>query len=121
MANANPAISLTNATAAGAGTAVDLAGAATGVALPTAIAMVVTVTGFTTSWDKVSAPAVASVGLEVSLDNINWVRLGAVQCNGNGQFSLARSFPSRYAHAVLDTLDARISAITVNAWVAGGQ
>jgi hypothetical protein len=93
----------------------------TGVAIPTTIGMVVSVTGMAASWDRVSAPAVAQVGLELSLDGTNFVRRGVVQANGNGQFSVVTSFPCRYARGTLDTLDARISAITVNAWVAGGQ
>jgi hypothetical protein len=121
VANANPAVSLNAVTSAGAGTSVDLAGAATGVAIPTSISMVVTVTGYTASWDKVSAPPFAQIGLEVSLDSTNWVRLGALQASGNGQSSLVKSFPARYARGNLDQLDTRISAITVTAWVAGGQ
>jgi hypothetical protein len=121
MANANPGQSLTNQTTAANGTGVDLAGAATGVAVPTTIGMVVTVSGMTAGADARVAPAVAQVGLEVSLDNASWVRLGVVQCPGNGVFSLVRSFPSRYARGVLDTLDQRISGLSVNAWVAGGQ
>jgi hypothetical protein len=121
VANVNPGVSLSSATSAGPGTAVDLAGAATGVAIPTVISMVVTVSSMASSWDKVSAPPFASVGLEVSLDGTNFVRIGAVQANGNGEFSLVKSFPARYARANLDTLDQRISALSVTGWVAGGQ
>jgi hypothetical protein len=121
MAQANPAQSITSAIAAGAGTAADLTGAATGVTVPTTISMVVSISGWTAAWDKVSAPPYAVIGLEVSLDSSSWVRIGSVQCSGNGVFSTVKAFPSRYARGVLDTLDGRISAITVNAWVAGGQ
>jgi hypothetical protein len=120
VANANPAQSLANVTAAGAGTAVDLAGAATGVSIPSVISMVVSVSSMTSSWDKVSAPAYVTVGLEVSLDGTNYVRIGAVQCNANGQFSVVKQFPARYARGSVDTLDPRISTVAINGWVAGG-
>jgi hypothetical protein len=112
---------MSSQTSAGPGTAIDLAGAATGVAVPTTIGMVATITGMAAGWDKVSAPPYAIVGLEVSLDNLSWVRIGSVQANGNGVFSTVKAFPARYARGVLDTLDPRISAVTVSAWVAGGQ
>jgi hypothetical protein len=124
----NPGQSLTNQTTAAAGTSVDFMGENTGAVAtvqpgcPTTIAAVVTVTGWASSYNAALAVAYpyVSVGLEVSLDGTNWIRIASCQVTGNGQFKASGSFPCRFARATLDALDSRVSAITVNAWVAGG-
>lgn len=126
MANVNPGKSLNAATAAGAGASIDLSGAATGAAIPSVISLVVTCATFTTSYDasSVAAHAYATVGLEVSQDGTNWVRVGSVSVgavtSGNRAQGTTASFPAEFARAVLDALDSRISSISVTAWVAGG-
>lgn len=128
MAQANPGQSLTNQTTAAAGTAVDFMGGSAGSTTvpymtPTTISAVVTVTGWASSYNAALAVAYpyVSVGLEVSLDGTNWIRIASCQVTGNGQFKTSGSFPCRYARATLDALDSRVSAITVNALVAAGQ
>jgi hypothetical protein len=122
MTQANPGVAMSNVTTAGAQTGVDLTGGTTAMAA-VAVSLIVTVTNWAASYDssQVVAPPLATVGLEVSLDNTNYVRIGVCSVSGNGQFRATGSFPCRYARAVLDTLDSRISAVTFNASVAGAS
>lgn len=124
MAQANPGQTLSGITASGAGSTVDLTGASTAVAVPTTMSMVVTVTNFASSYNAAvnAAYPYLNIGLEVSLDGTNWVRLTACQAGANGQYKAAASgFPARYARANVDSFDTRITGVTLNAYVAGGQ
>lgn len=123
MAQANPGESLAGVTTAGAGTAIQLATNVTPFALPTMISMVVTVASWAINYNlqAIAAYPYASVGLEVSMDSSNWVRIGVCQPNGNGQFKVAAAFPCLYARATLDALDTRITGGSFTAWVAGGS
>ena len=119
MEQANPGQTLSSATAAGAGTAIQLGGSNV---CPTTVSMVVTVSGFASTYNlqAVMAYPYVNVGLEVSLDNSNWVRIANCQLTGNGSFKAMGTFPCLYARANVDTLDSRVTAITMNAYVAGG-
>lgn len=123
MAQANPGQTLNGATAAGAGTGIDFLGASSGVAVPTAVSMVVVVTSWSSSYNsaQVASYPYVTAGLEVSLDGTSYTRISSCLIGGNGVFRGIASFPCRYARVTIDTLDSRISAVTFNAWVAGGQ
>lgn len=128
MANVNPGQSLTSATSAGAGTAIDMMGAATGVAGIGRTGLHVEVSGYAATSqvaDVVASNPHFTVGLEVSMDNSNWSRIAVVNGNGNTPANTALTaqgvFLCRYARATLDALDTRITAITVNAWVTGSS
>lgn len=117
MAQANPGVTLSAVTAAGAGTAVDMMGAATGVAGLKNVSVVAVVSGWAVAAN--TAPT-ANLGLEVSLDNTTWVRLADITLSGNGTYwGQENNFPFRYARATLDALSANITGITLTATVAG--
>jgi hypothetical protein len=114
----NPGATLSSADSAGAGSSVQLGGSNV---LPHVISMVVTVTDWEASYDleTVAAYPYVNVGLEVSLDGSNWVRIANCQVNGNGVFKAVGTFPCEYARANVDELDSRVTAVTLNAYVAG--
>lgn len=121
MAITSPGQTLNNATAAGAGTAVDITGG-TAALCPNTISMIVAVTNWTETYNAAvnSGHAAVVVGLEVSMDGTAYVRVGSVAVTGNGNYRCSSPFPARFARATVDTLDSRVS-LTLNAYVAGGQ
>ncbi len=123
MTAANPAMSLDAVSSAQDGSGMDLTGTTAG-PLPTTMFLTATVTGWADTYNlqEVAAFPYANVGLEVSRDNSNFVRVANVLVNGDGQYkSVPVQAPARYARAVLDALHTRITALTLTAWVAGGS
>ncbi len=120
MANANPGVTLNGVSAAGAGSAIDMMGAATGVAGIRRISLIgsASTLSVAAAVASVGIPFIA-IGLEVSLDNSVWVRIAVAQVANTGPFMVSGECPCRYARAVIDPLDSRISSISVTASVCG--
>jgi len=57
--------------------------------------------------------------LQASADNSSWWPVGSIAAEGNGTYAVVAQFPCRYARAVVGALDARVTAVTLNAFVTG--
>lgn len=82
---------------------------------------VVTVTGYASSSnipDVVPTPPFAIVQLQVSQDGTTFIPIAAVSVNANGTYKLGPiSYPARYVRAAVVSIDARITAIAISAFV----
>jgi len=90
--------------------------------LPRTLSLVAVVSGWESTYDdsQISAYPYASLVLEASLDGTNFVPVGYAVAGGDGNYKVSADFPAAYARASLATLDDRITAITVTAYVGGG-
>lgn len=87
---------------------------------------IVVVTGYSATSqiaDVVAQNPFATVQLQVSNDPaspaVDWVPIAAVNFNGNGTYKLGPvAYPARFVRAVVTSIDARITAIGITAYVA---